>query len=399
MPIKNFQDFLNEWEMTSHWIERSSLSHKISRVVPLSNNKEDGWTCDELIVLDSDGIETRQRVSLVDFLEESGMKESEFKDKVTKSLHFLANSQRAEVRNYRDLLHRAVYMGKLGFPLRRRGPEGRVAETVVFSPVLRTKEGSGNQMWGVVIEQDSKPDKGVTILYFTRPTEEQLLGRAHRNYQEKTKSPINLQTYKTNKWGGVDSIFSENFVLIVPPIPKWEAMVKREADFGSTWTFPTEVVYQRDEKLEKWKSFLLKEATTIFDVGTELWVKGYDTAAIKAAKEKGIELEEKPVIEEVKTIVELDKASEVMLLTNENGINSRKSMPKVGETVHIVSREVPELREIGGLPEGGILIKSVKVESYRAVKNEKGVTRNGVFGPILDYYVILNGRKVFSALK
>ena len=143
----------------------------------------------------------------------------------------------------------------------------------------------------------------------------------------------------------------------------------------------------------------MKEATTIFDVGTELWVKGYDTAAIKAAKEKGIELEEKPVIEEVKTIVELDKASEVMLLTNENGINSRKSMPKVGETVHIVSREVPELREIGGLPEGGILIKSVKVESYRAVKNEKGVTRNGVFGPILDYYVILNGRKVFSALK
>lgn len=400
MKIQKFNEFINEWDIRGHWgDERGSLSHEFSRIVPLSPGQKDGWTCTQLIELDANGIETDTKIDISDFLQLSRLDKEEFNKRVTFALYTLTHSSRIDRKNYRDEKHRYIFLGKLGFIVKveEYAPTGEKTETVkTYSPILSVKkESQGNQVWGAI-----RGNKGPTFLYFKPKMSVGAIEKiGHHSYTSSEKSYIDDAIYRKNLWAGIDFLHDENFVLTIPQVENWEELVKKYADQGMKFEFPTTAKkYERNEELEKWKSYMKGNETT-FDIGTELWVKGFDIDAIMAAKKAGKELTEKPMIEEIKTIVELDKVANTMSLATAKGSISKKPLPKPGETVEIVSNEKEGLRKAGGLPENGTLIKLVRVESYRNGKTEKGVPRNKIYGPILDYYVILSdGTKIVSPL-
>jgi hypothetical protein len=358
--IKNYEEFLYEWKMFKHWKERAELSSPISRTIHVSDYARDGWECNEFIQVSEDAKPVGgKKLDMKGFLMKSKMEEKEFIDKLQQSLQALAFCERAQSYNFPEGTHRYVRMGRIAFQV---GEE-------FFSPVLTTTYGSGDIVWA-----DIKDNVGATILYLPYNYERDDLFR--KAFQHKLKGMENLPNEKYKMYFKIEELFPESYMTVIPESTDWKSLVKSQVDTGKKFKMKKDVEYKIDQKWEDWSKLLTPDAVTTFDAGTKI----YSGNAVKT----------------VKTINAKPPMIEAFLA--EGGVK----FVKIGSTLDVIVGEGKDLkiREIGNLPSEGVLVKTVKIESFRKVTSSTGKTKNGIAGPIIDYYVAMpDGTKAYTDIK
>ncbi|MCK9293279.1 hypothetical protein M0P25_04350 [archaeon] len=227
--IKSFDEFLNEVKLSPHWIERTwntaadavkpdinpefDINKSISRVKNLKNSHKDGWTCNEVIDL-----QTNRHINIADFLNDNSIEFDIFNERIAYTLHtFLTGNKVKDLKYGKENTpsfkkYKSVFLGKIVYKINGKK----------FSPVLNASfKGkpmwAGNNVWGAFKNYDN----AITILY-------------HPDLSKETSNKIKDHTfeiYKDSEAGGSKIDFDNTYAAVFPFGRQFEIIISNDDDW------------------------------------------------------------------------------------------------------------------------------------------------------------------------
>jgi len=363
--FKNYETFLLEWKLRDHWLERSSLSHEDSRVLPKDRGFKDGWTCDALLLLDKEGNPIGNKISYSSFLKETGMSKEDFETKVSFALHKMVVNERAKKKYYADTerLHRFVCMGKVAFQFGEK----------FYSPLLTTEHGTGNVVWG-----DVKNNQAFTIMYFPENATENDFFSHAKLPKNRLKGAETLSSSDYKELFRVEHFDNDkNRMIVIPDSPDWKIEVEKQAETGNKWK--EEGVKKTPEEIA-WQLLFRPDVQTVFDNGTKIYLGQNRVRTVTGLRYEGKDA--------------------IYYLLNEEGVRvSQDKKLSPGDTISIVSPKEADERELGKLPTDGLLVKRFKIQRFFKQKDKKGAEKGQLMGELNSIFVVSSsGEEIFSKI-
>jgi hypothetical protein len=392
MRIRNFIEFLNEWDLSGHWKQRGSSTHEISRTRHRSVTYKSGWFCDELIETTSKGKNTANRLSAEDFFKQY-MRKEEFIEKVETALQNMADNKIVREKDFQNQrVHVAVYLGKVVLEVKHGESEK------YFTPLLSNFGDYGDFYQGDAVWGQISYDTGKTFFYMRGDSSYQkLLTQAIKHRKDETESEFKsrFSVYYLN---------SKDFVVVVPnvPFPEWKKIVEEQTNTGKTYDKhepaapPIETVEdkpvpsispeaEREAKKEedakrKWRSHLKPKMTYVFEKGTKILQR--ETGKIRGVSDVMLTPDNGANI-----ILSDEFGKKMLILRPENRI------------AIVITKETTE-RADGDLPNEGVLLRYVNISRFFKGKDAKGKPKTQVAGDVQDIFVFLpDGSIVYSKYK
>ena len=282
--VKMFESFLNEIKIqasfgkrNNHWgDERGSLDNVESRVKPKSNQFPDGWECFSLEETNQKGGKRNNKITVQEFLNQSGMTHVEFENKVSFTLNALVTSRKVKKTLYlqKDRGTVRTVILKIGKIIFESGDR-------YFSPLLIVEKGEGTTVWGVV-----RNNTGVTLKYEPEDTNTDVLMRKdydsyRKSLEKRTGTTISPSEYYDN--ATVENLYSEKithtFGVVIPNTEKWQKAVVDQCNTGKSYFEPKEEEEVIDPLKAEWKALFTDTMTksttrTIVDKGTIVFKNG-----------------------------------------------------------------------------------------------------------------------------
>lgn len=294
MRIKTYKEFveLNELRYGDHWLARTSLNKKDSRVVGFSPTALSGWECNNVVEL-NDSRKSKTKILIHEFLELSQISKNDFDDKIKIALNELTNSRVLEKIKYKN--HVFFCLGKIAFEHNNK----------LYSPYLEVKDEKNNKVYegGTEIWGVAKHDTAITLLYYENPSIEKLQDKAYNDpirnisterFPIKGEEIIKKQEY-CKEYLRIDYPLGRNFIVTIPQVSNWKSEIsiqiidaynKEEHSIKKPTEFK-KLDTTTDKDLLNFKKHLKNEITAILDKGVKLIGKDNSIKVVKSVELAG----------------------------------------------------------------------------------------------------------------